>query len=81
MKDIFSAKIIINKSGRGKVRFSEEETLSLSKPEMFKVFPGDEVMCVRLSGGKAKISKILKIKIMLNKINLYYNDTKFVIKI
>ena len=60
MKDIFSAKIIINKSGRGKVRFSEEETLSLSKREMFKVFPGDEVMCVRLSGGKAKISKILK---------------------
>ena len=45
MKESFKAKVFLNKSGRGRVKYSEEEFLSLSNREMFKVFPGDEVVC------------------------------------
>ena len=60
MKEIFKAKVFLNKSGRGKVKYSEEEFLSLSNREMFKVFPGDEVVCQKMTGSKAKIKEVLK---------------------
>ena len=60
MKENFKAKVFLNKSGRGKVKYSDEETLALSNREMFKVFPGDEVICQKISGSKAKIKEVLK---------------------
>ena len=60
MKENFKAKVFLNKSGRGRVKYSEEEFLSLSNREMFKVFPGDEVVCQKMSGSKAKIKEVLK---------------------
>ena len=60
MKENFKAKVFLNKSGRGRVKYSDEETLALSNREMFKVFPGDEVICQKISGSKAKIKEVLK---------------------
>ncbi len=60
MKENFKAKVFLNKSGRGRVKYSEEEFLSLSNREMFKVFPGDEVICQKMPGSKAKIKEVLK---------------------
>ena len=60
MKENFEAKVFLNKSGRGRVKYSEEEFLSLSNREMFKVFPGDEVICQKMPGSKAKIKEVLK---------------------
>ena len=60
MKKTFKTKVLLNNSGKGKVKFFEEELLSLSKREMFKVFPGDEVICKKIPGGRAKIIEILK---------------------
>lgn len=60
MRENFKAKVFLNKSGKGRVKYSEEESLSLSNREMFKVFPGDEVVCQKIPGGKAKIKEVLK---------------------
>ena len=60
MKENFKAKVFLNKSGRGRVKYSEDEFLSLSNREMFKVFPGDEVVCQKMPGSKAKIKEVLK---------------------
>ncbi len=60
MKENFKAKIFLNKSGKGRVKYSEDEFLSLSNREMFKVFPGDEVVCQKMPGSKAKIKEVLK---------------------
>ena len=60
MKENFKAKVFLNKSGRGRVKYSDEEILSLSNREMFKVFPGDEVICQKMPGSKAKIKEVLK---------------------
>ena len=60
MKENFKAKVFLNKSGRGRVKYSDEEFLSLSNREMFKVFPGDEVVCQKMPGSKAKIKEVLK---------------------
>ena len=60
MKENFKAKVFLNKSGRGKVKYSDEEILSLSNREMFNVFPGDEVICQKMPGSKAKIKEVLK---------------------
>jgi hypothetical protein len=60
VKKTFKTKVFLNNSGKGKVKFFEEELLSLSKREMFKVFPGDEVICKKIPGGRAKIIEILK---------------------
>ena len=60
MKENFKAKVFLNKSGRGRVKYSDEEFLSLSSREMFKVFPGDEVVCQKMHGRKAKIKEVLK---------------------
>ena len=60
MKENFKTRIFLNKSGRGRVKYSDEEFLSLSNREMFKVFPGDEVICQKIAGGKAKIKEVLK---------------------
>jgi len=62
MKENFKAKVFLNKSGKGRVKYSEEEFLSLSNREMFKVFPGDEVICQKMPGSKAKIKEVLKRK-------------------
>ena len=60
MKENFKAKVFLNKSGKGRVRYSEDEFLTLSSREMFKVFPGDEVVCQKMPGSKAKIKEVLK---------------------
>ncbi len=60
MKEHFKAKVFLNKSGKGRVKYSEDEFLSLSNREMFKVFPGDEVVCQKMPGSKAKIKEVLK---------------------
>jgi len=60
MKENFKAKVFLNKSGRGRVKYSEDEFLSLSNREMFKVFPGDEVVCQKMPGSNAKIKEVLK---------------------
>ena len=60
MKENFKAKVFLNKSGKGRVKYSDEEFLSLSNREMFKVFPGDEVVCQKMPGSKAKIKEVLK---------------------
>ncbi len=60
MKENFKAKVFLNKSGKGRVKYSEDEILSLSNREMFKVFPGDEVVCQKMPGSKAKIKEVLK---------------------
>ena len=60
MKENFKAKVFLNKSGKGRVKYSEDEFLSLSNREMFKVFPGDEVVCQKMPGSKAKIKEVLK---------------------
>ncbi len=60
MNENFKAKVFLNKSGRGRVKYSDEEFLSLSSREMFKVFPGDEVVCQKMHGRKAKIKEVLK---------------------
>ena len=60
MRDNFKTKVFLNKSGRGRVKYSEEEFLSLPKREMFKVFPGDEVVCQKMPGSKAKIKEVVK---------------------
>ena len=60
MKESFKARIFLNKSGRGRVKYSDEEYLSLSKREMFKVFPGDDVVCQKMPGSKAKIKEVIK---------------------
>ena len=60
MKENFKAKVFLNKSGKGRVKYSDEELLSLSNREMFKVFPGDEVVCQKMPGSKAKIKEVLK---------------------
>jgi ribonuclease R len=60
MKKTFKTKVFLNNSGKGKVKFFEEEILSLSKREMFKVFPGDDVICQKMPGSKAKIKEVLK---------------------
>ena len=60
MKENFKAKVFLNKSGKGRVKYSEDEFLTLSNREMFKVFPGDEVVCQKMPGSKAKIKEVLK---------------------
>ena len=60
MKENFKAKVFLNKSGKGRVKYSEDEFLTLSSREMFKVFPGDEVVCQKMPGSKAKIKEVLK---------------------
>ena len=60
MKENFKAKVFLNKLGKGRVKYSEDEFLTLSNREMFKVFPGDEVVCQKMPGSKAKIKEVLK---------------------
>tara|TARA_B100001248_G_scaffold30529_1_gene19807 strand:- start:3444 stop:5324 length:1881 start_codon:yes stop_codon:yes gene_type:complete len=60
MKENFKARVYLSKSGKGRVKYSEDEFLSLSNREMFKVFPGDEVVCQKIPGSKAKIKEVLK---------------------
>ena len=62
MKENFKARVYLSKSGKGRVKYSEDEFLSLSNREMFKVFPGDEVVCQKIPGSKAKIKEVIKKK-------------------